>query len=385
MWISSFHVALCNAGLIYAVRNRTCRYLLANNLQGRRVRILFSNETGKTAAEIGGVTIEKTDAQGNSLGAQPVTITVNGQRELRLPAGQTCYSDPVPLAVQPGETLALRIFFPKKTVPGVVCGDYASRSFPGNHCADIPFQADARQDLLPRMLRLPYEVCFKLFKSLEVDTDRPAFVLSAFGDSITAGCSWFDPLRSRLYEAYPGRIACGNTGIAGGRLIKGSPRQYGEMFGPAGVDRFERDVLSVSGISHVIFAMGTNDLGYPGHIEKHAPMPTAEDFLQAYGALTERCRERKIRTAYLAIFPRDDRFQSPLLEQRRVEINRALEESGLFDYCVNAGEALKDPNGIGCRAEYVNADKLHLNKQGGRIVAGQFDLAKLLGKEKGVE
>jgi hypothetical protein len=110
-------------------------------------------------------------------------------------------------------------------------------------------------------------------------------------------------------------------------------------------------------------------------------MPTVEEFLQAYGALTARCRERKIRTTYLAIFPRDDSFQSPLLEQRRLEINRALENSGLFDYCVNAEDALRDPNGVGCRAEYVNTDKLHLNEQGGKIVAGQFDLERLLGRE----
>ena len=381
MWISSFHIAHSNAGLIYAIRNRTCQYLMANNLQGSRIRVLFSNEIGKTAAWIGGACIEKTDALGNSLGAQPVSITANGKREFRLQPGEKRYSDPIPVAVQPGEMLALRIYFPKKTVPGVICGDYASRSLPGNHCDDIPFQTDEQQDLVPRLMHLPYEVCFKLFKSLEVDTDEPIPVLSAIGDSITASCAWFEPLRKRLYESYPGQIACGNTGIAGGRLLKDSPKQFGEMFGQAGVHRFERDVLSVAGISHVIFALGTNDIGYPGHIEKKAPMPTVEEFLQAYGALTARCRERKIRTTYLAIFPRDDSFQSPLLEQRRLEINRALENSGLFDYCVNAEDALRDPNGVGCRAEYVNPDKLHLNEQGGRIVADQFDLAKLLGRE----
>jgi hypothetical protein len=110
-------------------------------------------------------------------------------------------------------------------------------------------------------------------------------------------------------------------------------------------------------------------------------MPTAEDFLQAYGTLTALCRERKIRSTFLAIFPRDDSFQSPLLEQRRQEINRALEGSGLFDYCVNAEDVLREPNGVGCRAEYVNADKLHLNGQGGKIVAAQFDLERLLGRE----
>ncbi len=95
MWISSFHIAHSNAGLIYAIRNRTCRYLMANNLQGSQIRVLFSNEIGKTAAWIGGACIEKTDALGNSLGAQPVSITANGKREFRLQPGEKHYSDPI--------------------------------------------------------------------------------------------------------------------------------------------------------------------------------------------------------------------------------------------------------------------------------------------------
>lgn len=131
----------------------------------------------------------------------------------------------------------------------------------------------------------------------------------------------------------------------------------------------------------MIFALGTNDIGYPGNIEKKAPMPTVEDFLQAYSTLVQMCKERGIRTIFLPVFPRADAFQSQALEALRQELNERLSKSGLFDYCIDVEDALRDPKGVGCRDEYVLADKLHLNAAGGEIVAQQINLLKLLGKE----
>lgn len=378
MWISSFHISHCDLGFLYGVKGRTCRFVVRNNLKGDKVRILFANENCKKPVRIGGAVLEKTNESGISC-EWKLPLTFSGKKEAVLKQGDTCFCDDISVAVAPGEYLALRVFFPGKSVSGSVIGHYATRSIPGNHCGENSFPTDTTVPLLYRMTKLPYEAPIQLFKSLEVDTNEKVCVISTFGDSITAGATWSDPLMKQLYAAYPGRVACGNTGLAGNRLLKDSPNAIGNLFGAAGIHRFENDVLSVAGISHVIFALGTNDIGYPGNIEKKAPMPTVEDFLQAYGALIKRCKERDIRTIYMPIFPRGDGYQSPALEALRQELNDILPKSGLFDYCIDVEDVLRNPDGVGCRTEYVNDDKLHLNAAGGEAVARMIDIQKLLG------
>lgn len=379
MWKSSFHVSHSDLGFLYETKGRTCRFVIRNNLSGNRIRILFANEASKTPVRIEGAVFEKTDAYGK-ISECMTPLTFSGSGAVTLKQGESCYCDEASLSVSPGEYLALRIFSPGKCVSGNVVGHYARRSVSGDHCTKPVFPEDCSIPFLFKLAKLSYEAPIPLFKSLEVDTQEPVCVISAFGDSITAGAAWTEPLAQRLYQQFPGQIACGNTGIAGNRLLQDPPKGW-DSFGAAGVHRFQKDVLSVAGISHVIFALGTNDIGYPGNIEKKAPMPTVDDFLQAYSTLVQMCKERGIRTIFLPVFPRADAFQSQALEALRQELNERLSKSGLFDYCIAVEDALRDPKGVGCRDEYVLADKFHLNAAGGEIVAQQIDLLKLLGKE----
>ena len=50
-------------------------------------------------------------------------------------------------------------------------------------------------------------------------------------------------------------VAVLNAGISGNRLLS-------EFVGPSGLDRFERDVLDQSGVTHAIILIGINDIGF---------------------------------------------------------------------------------------------------------------------------
>jgi lysophospholipase L1-like esterase len=105
-----------------------------------------------------------------------------------------------------------------------------------------------------------------------VDVMAPAdtVVVCAFGDSITDGTHstlnindrWANVLSRRLHNAYGNRISVVNEAIAGNRVV--NPVVANATAGPAAVDRLDRDVLSLSGLTHVIWLEGINDLG-AGH------------------------------------------------------------------------------------------------------------------------
>jgi len=86
-----------------------------------------------------------------------------------------------------------------------------------------------------------------------------------FGDSITDGTAtttdghdrWHDIVALRLMLDSKAKAVLGvvNEGIGGNRVTNIAPGQ-----GPAAVDRLDRDVLARSGLSHVVFFEGTNDL-----------------------------------------------------------------------------------------------------------------------------
>ena len=109
-------------------------------------------------------------------------------------------------------------------------------------------------------------------KAIDVSTSSSTGAIVAFGDSITDGtCTtvdahdrWEDLLAVRLAldAASLGRRdahkAVINEGI-GGNTVTGEKLQP-PPDSPPGVDRLDRDVLSHSGVTHVILFMGTNDI-----------------------------------------------------------------------------------------------------------------------------
>src|ERR687894_385289 len=94
------------------------------------------------------------------------------------------------------------------------------------------------------------------------------------------GMVWSDPvdlpfaadpdsplLARRLHAAYGNRVAVVNAGIGGNQVV--GPREYGPERpfpgGPAAVQRLERDVLSLSGVTTVVWLEGTNDFSRNGN------------------------------------------------------------------------------------------------------------------------
>src|SRR5262249_47308402 len=97
----------------------------------------------------------------------------------------------------------------------------------------------------------------------------------ALGDSITDGTlstlngddRWPDVLARRLRAKYGNRISVVNAGIGGNQVI--GPKEYSAekpfARGPPALSRLDRDVISLSSVSHVIWLEGINDFSKNGN------------------------------------------------------------------------------------------------------------------------
>jgi lysophospholipase L1-like esterase len=139
-------------------------------------------------------------------------------------------------------------------------------------------------------------------KSIDVRSSGPASAIVAFGDSITDGtCStlnahdrWEDVLSERFALQTPVRHAVINEGIGGNTAVN-APGFNPPVNSPPGVDRLDRDVLSHSGVTHMIVFLGTND------IRRGA---TAEQVIAGLKDMMARARARGIKVIGATIVPR---------------------------------------------------------------------------------
>src|SRR4030095_4270236 len=104
-------------------------------------------------------------------------------------------------------------------------------------------------------------------ETLDVKASKDTVVICAFGDSITDGTHttlnindrWMNVLSRRLHNAYGNKVSIVNEAIGGNRVS--NPAVPNAASGPAAVDRLDRDVLGLSGLTDVIWLEGINDLG----------------------------------------------------------------------------------------------------------------------------
>ena len=95
---------------------------------------------------------------------------------------------------------------------------------------------------------------------VEVLASQPAGAIVIFGDSITDGTMstaetnnrWPDHLARRLMGRQAREDGVLNAGITGNRLRH-------DVIGANGLARFDRDVLTQTGVTHVIVLLGNND------------------------------------------------------------------------------------------------------------------------------
>jgi lysophospholipase L1-like esterase len=363
--------------------DQTVRYIVHTSVGGDQVRVKISNTFGTTPLVIGRAHIARPREAAAIDPRTDRTLRFSGIDHVTVPAGALVLSDPVDLRVAPLSDLAISLYLPDRTTPTTMHALALQTGYVaagrGDHTADADLPGAATT------------TSWHFLTGVDVRV-RGGATIVALGDSITDGANsttdanlrWPDVLAERLQERHgqrrPGVI---NQGIIGNRLLHPTGPTFANLFGPAALARFDRDVLAQAGVTHVIVLLGINDIGHPGSAAPVGDEVTAEEIAAALTQLAERAHERGIRIIGATLLPFEgttiEGFFSPEKEVKRQAVNRWIRTTRTFDAVIDFDRLTRDPPPPArLRPDFDGGDHLHPSDagheaMGNAIPLGLFD------------
>ena len=379
------------------IRDQTLRLVLKPELWGHTVRFRFNNAYGARP-----LTLDSAFAGLQMSGAALMpgsnrAVTFAAKKTVTIPPGGMIWSDAVtlPWVANPaapelmGRKVAVSFHVAGETGPPTWHAKALQTSYltgPG---------AGALGELEDESA-FPYSTTSWFFlDAMDVQAPPDTRLVVCFGDSITDGTSstlngddrWPDVLARRL-RAAGARIGVVNAGIGGNQVV--GPPEYGPgktiPGGPSALSRLERDVLSLSGVTHVIWMEGINDVSTNGNA-------TAEQVIAGLkmGVASIRAKQPAVRvigaTLTSIVGTTSPAHIPPGVEAKRQTVNAFIRDNkGLFDGIIDFDRATLDPATGAMRPEYVPGstiggpgDGLHPNRAGYMAMGDAVDLHLLTG------
>ncbi len=345
--------------------NNTFRQIIRVSMGGSRIRLTFSNIMGESEVEMKSTHIAiavKSDSS-KILTDTDKVLTFNGSESVTIPAGGTVTSDPIDFSLLPLDFLSVTTEFGSK-VPKTVTSHTASRSdnylLAGSHLTDEFFKDPKTK------------TSWYFLSDVDVYAPEEARAVVCFGDSITDGYGvktnsynrWSDVLAERL-QANSGTEMVGvlNSGIGGNSIYGGN--------GPAGKDRYARDVLEHDGVEYAIILIGVNDIGYAWSEEG-----TRNSVISGLSDMVKAAHEKGIKVYGGTITPfRNNGYYTEMHEKVRQAVNAWIrsEESG-FDAVIDFDELLRDEKNTDTMKADLKNDYLHPNNDGYRAMGAYIDI-----------
>jgi len=202
---------------------------------------------------------------------------------------------------------------------------------------------------------------------------------------------WPDVLSRRLHAVHGNRIAVVNAGIGGNQIA--GPAEYGAQKpfpgGPSAMQRLERDVLELSGVTAMIWLEGINDFSRNGN----ASVEKAQNGMrEVVGRIRAQRPQMRVigATVVSALGASNAAHGFPEQDDKRKALNEFIRTSGLFDGVIDFDKATLDPHTGGLKAEFVPesttggpGDKLHPNCAGYLAMGLAIDLDLFTPKAQG--
>ena len=368
---------------ILNLRDQTVRERVRISIGGSQIRIRLSNEYGSSPLLVGAVTVGVPKDPATVKPGSIQAVTFGGRNSVTIPAGAPAISDPVALTVAYGAEISISLYFPKRvTTPTwhALALKRAVVSPQGDHSYEDRIQGGT-------------EASRSMFVSaVLVPAQRSQRLAVAFGDSIVDGDgstadadrNWPNDLIRRLEKTADGsKLAVVNEGIAGNRLLSDGPLA---SLGISALARFDRDALSLPGVTHIVLLEGINDLGFPGaklgelSLADPAEVRNAEDLIGAYRQLIARAHIRGIKLIGSTMTACEGvdipGYYSESKEATRQAVNKWIRTSHAFDGVIDFDAVLRDPDHPSrLLPRFASEDHLHPNDAGYQAMADAIDLA----------
>jgi lysophospholipase L1-like esterase len=347
--------------------NQTVRMAARVSIGGQRLRVKIANAFGSAPLVVGKAHIALRSKESEIVAASDHALSFAGKPGCTIGPGIVMISDPVEMTVAPLAELSVSLYFPEDTGAPTSHGT-------GLHYTYIK-AGDATADAsLPDAQRTEQ---YYWLAGIDVAAPADAAAIVAFGDSITDGArsvtetdhSWPALLAARLAaNKSTADIGVANLGIGGNRVLR-------DISGASALARFDRDVLSQSGVKWVMFLEGINDIGHGAVAPAEAV--TAEDLIAGHKLIVEMAHAQGIKAIGCTLTPYEGAsYARATGEAIREALNTWIRTSGVYDAVVDFDAATRDaanPNRI--RAEFDPGDHLHPNNAGYEAMANAVDLA----------
>ncbi|WP_337831358.1 GDSL-type esterase/lipase family protein [Pseudonocardia sp. TMWB2A] len=348
-WTASWTQAVTDVAVAdLELRDVTVRITVEAGVGGERLRAGLSNRFGTTPLHVGRAAVR--------VDGRAAPMRFGGRSAVDVPAGEDLVCDPVDLAVVAGAAVEVDLYLPgpwRYATANVSTATWHP-SAPGDHAGSDHFPGRATPVLtLPDGAEM--ELPAPVLRDVEVLRDVPTPVVVCLGDSITAA-GWPERTARRLRDR---PVAVVNRGIAGNRLRLDGAGPFGPVFGASGRSRFDRDVLATAGRTHVVVALGVNDLGHPGTMAPEDQLPSSEQLIRALDGIGARARDAglSVLTATVTPFDGAEGFDRER-ELRRAEVNEWIR--GLGSGVVDFDAALRSgPGAIALAPRFDSGDHLH--------------------------
>ena len=379
-------------------RDQSFRLIVRPDVWGPKMRVRFSNAFGTKPVTFDGVHVGLQLSGSQIVAGTNRRATFGGADNVTIAPGESAWSDAVPLSFRAAFTDVAMLEGRKLAISFHVVGDsgpitwhakalqtsYAT--FPGAGARGHRHSEDA----------FPSPMASWLFvDALDMWMPASTRLIVAFGDSITDGTAstmngddrWPDVLSRRLHSRHGQQVAVVNAGIGGNQIL--GPKEYGAdkpfAGGPSALMRLDRDVLSLSGVSAVIWLEGTNDFSRNGNATASAAIAAMSD-----GVARIRARIPGVRvigaTAATALGSSSAAHGFAEQDDKRRALNEFIRTSGAFDAIAEFDQATLDVATGQLRPEFVPesttggpGDKLHPNRLGYQAMGMAIDIGKLFG------
>ena len=359
--------------------NQTLRQIVHTSIGGSKARVILSNAYGTAPVTIGAGSIALRDREDAVQPASNRPLTFSGKSTITIPANAIIYSDAVSLTVPPASDVAIDLYLPGTTSTALAItmhnGAYQTNyiSETGNHVG---------KTMMPTVGKTQ-----NWFLLSRVDVVAPDAIgaVVAFGDSITDGFRstsdannrWPDQLARRFFSQGI-KMAVLNAGISGNRVLSEAsvPAGFDVRAVGAGINalaRFERHVLSLPGVTHVVVLEGINDIGGA----RQNPSPTAEDLIAGHKQLIEQAHAHGLKIYGATLTPFwGAAYYTDGGEAKRQALNEWIRTGKAYDGVIDFDKATRDPSDPKkFLAKYDSCDYLHPSDEGYKAMADAIELS----------
>ena len=389
-WVGTWATAGSTTGLfdapVVAPNDQTLRQIVRISTGGKRLRVRLSNVQGNAPLTIGAATVAHQVA-GSAIDPGTMrTLTFGGETSITIAAGARVFSDPVRLRVGDLADLAISLYLPD--------GATDAASPVTNHVRALQTAYVSSGDTTGETDPLIDSSMTSYFYLTGVDVRVAGHVpvIAFLGDSITNGDTSTTDANKRYPNLLAERILSRNAhpyrprrvtragllnlGISGNQVTN-------TLIGGNAQARLDRDVLTQTGVTHLVLLAGINDIGLPSFLNAIGipfPLVSADAIIAGYKQIIARAKARGLRVIGATVTPAGgfvlpgSDYATAEGEAKRQAVNDWIRTSGAFDAVIDFDAVLRDPADPTVLRADLTDDGLHPNDAGYQVMASETPL-----------